>query len=47
MTAEGKKFRKMIEAGLEKSYQKLLEYKRQKNSVMVVLQGDIIVKYKP
>ncbi len=33
--------------GLEIMYAKLIEYKRQKNSVLVVMQGDKIVKIKP
>lgn len=33
--------------GLEIMYAKLLEFKRQKNSVLVVMQGDKIVKIKP
>ncbi len=37
----------MILKGLEKVYEKLLEFKKMKNSVLVVLQNDQIVKLKP
>lgn len=33
--------------GLEKAYQKLLEFKKSKNSVLVVLRDNKIVKLKP
>ncbi|KHJ38557.1 hypothetical protein PBAC_13520 [Pedobacter glucosidilyticus] len=33
--------------GLEKTYEKLLEFKKTKNSVLVVLRNDKIVKIKP
>ncbi len=33
--------------GLEIAYAKLLEFKKQKNSVLVVLRDDKIVKIKP
>lgn len=33
--------------GLEKSYEKLIEFKKQKNSVLVVLRDNKIVKIKP
>jgi hypothetical protein len=33
--------------GLEKSYEKLLEFKRYKNSVLVVVRDNKIVKIKP
>jgi cell division protein FtsI/penicillin-binding protein 2 len=33
--------------GLEKVYEKLLEYKKAKNSVLVVLRNNKIVKIKP
>ncbi len=33
--------------GLEKVYEKLLEFKKAKNSEMVVLRGNKIVKLKP
>ncbi len=33
--------------GLEKVYEKLLEFKKQKNSPLVILQDDKIVKIKP
>jgi hypothetical protein len=33
--------------GLEKVYEKLIEFKKQKKSVLVVLQNNKIVKIKP
>ncbi len=33
--------------GLEKVYEKLLEYKKDKKSELVIMQGDEIVKIKP
>lgn len=33
--------------GLEKTYEKLLEFKKQKNSELVVLRDNKIVKIKP
>jgi hypothetical protein len=33
--------------GLEKSYSKLLEFKKQKNSVLVVMKDNKIVRIKP
>ena len=33
--------------GLEKTYEKLIEFKKQKNSVLVVLRDNKIVKIKP
>lgn len=33
--------------GLEKVYEKLLAYKKQKNSELVIMQGNKIVKVKP
>lgn len=33
--------------GLEKVYEKLLEFKKQKNSELVILKGNKIVKVKP
>jgi hypothetical protein len=33
--------------GLEKTYEKLLEFKRSKNSVLVVIHDNKIVKIKP
>lgn len=36
-----------IVKGLEKSYEKMIEFKRQKNSVIVVMRDDKIVKMKP
>ena len=38
---------KKIIMGLKKAYQKLLEFKKQKNSVLVVLRDNKIVKIKP
>lgn len=39
--------RDKIIAGLELTYQRLIEFKRQKNSVLVIIEGDKIVKVKP
>lgn len=39
--------RKKIMLGLEESYKKLLEYKKYKNSVLVVMRDNKIVKIKP
>jgi len=36
-----------ILAGLDKAYEKLIEFKKQKNTELVVMQGDKIVKIKP
>jgi hypothetical protein len=33
--------------GLEKVYEKLIEFKKQKNTELVVMQGNKIVKIKP
>ena len=39
-------FEKIIK-GMEKVYQKMIEFKKQKNSVIVVMRDDKIVKLKP
>lgn len=39
--------RKKILIGLENSYRKMLEFKKQKNSVVVVLREDKITRFKP
>jgi hypothetical protein len=39
--------RDKIIAGLELTYQRLIEFKRQKNSVLVIMKDDKIVKVKP
>ncbi len=36
-----------IVKGLEKVYERLLEFKKSKNSELVIMQGDKIVKIKP
>jgi hypothetical protein len=36
-----------IMAGLEKAYEKLIEFKKQKNSELVIIKDDKIVKIKP
>lgn len=38
---------KKILIGLEKVYEKLLEFKKQKNSDLVIIQDNKIVKVKP
>jgi len=52
MTVEDKKRIRMEEEkkilkGLELVYQRLIQFKKEKNSVLVVMQGDKIVKIKP
>jgi hypothetical protein len=44
---EQMEMRDKILVGLEKAYEKLLEYKRQKNSYLVVIRDNKIVKIKP
>lgn len=39
--------KKKILKGLEKVYEKLIEFKKQKNTELVVMQGDKITKIKP
>ncbi len=39
--------RNKILIGLEKAYEKLIEYKKLKKSELVVMQGNKIVKIKP
>lgn len=39
--------KKKILKGLKKVYEKLIEFKKQKNTELVVMQGDKIVKIKP
>lgn len=39
--------RNKIVAGLEIVYEKLIEFKKQKNSVLVVIRGNKVVKIKP
>ena len=38
---------KKILEGLEKAYQKMIEFKKQKNSDLVILQDGKVVKIKP
>ncbi len=40
-------FKNSILLGLEKVYEKLIEFKKQKNSELVVIQNEKIVKIKP
>jgi len=39
--------RNKILVGLEKVYERLIEFKKQNNSKLVVMQGDKIVKIEP
>tara|TARA_R110000850_G_scaffold218852_2_gene344410 strand:+ start:28691 stop:28843 length:153 start_codon:yes stop_codon:yes gene_type:complete len=39
--------RDKILMGLETVYEKLIEFKKEKNSELVIMQGDKIVKIKP
>ncbi len=41
------KFREKIVAGLELAYQRMLEFKKQKNSELVIMKDGKIVKVKP
>lgn len=36
-----------IVKGLEKVYERLIEFKKSKNSELVIMRGDKIVKFKP
>lgn len=49
MTTVEKKIelRDKILSGLEKAYEKLIEFKKQKNSELVIMQDGKIVKVKP
>ncbi|MEO6283385.1 MAG: hypothetical protein ABIN80_03575 [Dyadobacter sp.] len=49
MTAEEKyiELEKKLIFGLQKTFENVLEFKRQKNSKLVVMRGDKIVKIKP
>ena len=48
MTKEAKNIRKTkILKGLEKAYEKMLEFKRKNNSEVVIMREDKIVKIKP
>ncbi len=40
-------FTESIVKGLEKAYQKLIEFKREKNSELVIMKDGNIVKIKP
>lgn len=42
-----KELRDKILVGLDKAYEKLIEFKKQKNSVLVVIRDGKIVKIKP
>lgn len=46
-TNEQKELKEKIIKGLGTSYERLIEYIRAKNSVLVVMRGDNIVKIKP
>lgn len=39
--------REKLEKGLEKTYERLILFKKEKNSKLVIMQGDKIVKIKP
>ncbi len=49
MTTEDKQIelRDKIVKGLEKVYDKLIEFKKEKKSELVIMQGDKIVRIKP
>lgn len=44
---EQNELKEKILSGLEKVYKRLIEYKKQKNSVIVIYQDGKIVKIKP
>ncbi|MGB0881082.1 MAG: hypothetical protein ACPGTO_11000 [Polaribacter sp.] len=44
---EEQEFENKIEKGLAIAYKKMIQFKKEKNSVLVVMQGDKIVKIKP
>jgi hypothetical protein len=44
---EQKELLDRIVLGMEKVYEKLIEFKKQKNSVLVIMQDDKIVHVKP
>ena len=47
MANNQKEINKKIVEGLEKAYQKLLEFKKQKQTDLVVLQDNKVVRIKP
>ena len=49
MTTEDKQIelREKIVKGLEKVYEKLIEFKKEKKSELVIMKGDKIVRIKP
>lgn len=48
MTKEAKNIRKInILKGLEKAYEKMIEFKKEKNSKIVIIQENKIVEIKP
>jgi len=48
MTKEAKNIRKnKILKGLEKAYEKMLEFKKEKNSEIVIIRENKIIKIKP
>jgi hypothetical protein len=44
---EQMEFLEKLKKGFELTYKRLLEFKKQKNSVIVVMRGNKIVKIKP
>jgi len=47
MADKQKEINKKIVEGLEKAYQKMIEFKKQKNTDLVILQDGKVVKVKP
>ena len=47
MSNNQKEIKKKIVEGLEKAYQKLLEFKKQKQTDLVILKDNKIVRIKP
>ena len=47
MADKQKEINKKIQEGLEKAYQKMIEFKKQKQTDLVILQDNKIVRIKP
>jgi hypothetical protein len=47
MADKQKEFNKKILAGLEKAYQKMIEFKKQKQTDLVILKDNKVVRIKP
>lgn len=47
MKKDNSELKEKIMKGLEKSYEKMLEFKRKNNSEVVIIQNNKVVKIKP